>query len=122
VRKLIINGGRDNGRLNLDSALQPQHLELFLVHAVEMSRRTKHFEHEWRRLQQLFPYLKETWEKGQTLFQEALADVIDRPEEMEYLSIIDVVTVLPLPERHNFIPMTGCFKIGRSRGYMSAWQ
>src|SRR5260221_11657800 len=60
VRRLIINGGTDNGRLDLDSALQPQHLELFLARAVETSQRTKQFEHEWRRLQQLFPRLRDT--------------------------------------------------------------
>ena len=41
VRMQIINGRKDNGRLDLDSALQSQHLELFLACAVETSRRAK---------------------------------------------------------------------------------
>src|SRR5581483_7642326 len=61
VRRLISNGGKDNGYLDLDSALQPQHLELFLARAVVRSRKTKYFEGEWRRLQQFFPRLREAW-------------------------------------------------------------
>jgi hypothetical protein len=57
VRRLISNGGKDNGYLDLDSALQPQHLELFLARAVVTSRQTKYFEDEWRQLQRLFPHL-----------------------------------------------------------------
>ncbi len=89
VRRQIINGGKDNGRLDLDSALQSQHLVLFLAHAVETSQRTKYFEGDWRRLKRLFPSLRDAWEKGQALFQEDLAHVTGSREEMEYLSMID---------------------------------
>jgi hypothetical protein len=122
VRRLIIYGGSDNGRLDLDSTLQPQHLELFLARAVETSRRTKHFEHEWRRLQQLFPRLRNAWEKGQTLFQEDLAGAIDRPEEMEYVSTINVVDCSASAKATNLYPPDRTLQNWTINGYMLAWQ
>src|SRR6266567_7801736 len=89
IRRLIVNGGSEFGRLDLDTAFYPQDLERFLAHAVETAQKIKRFEHEWHRLQQAFAPMLPSWAKGQVLFQEALSRAADNQKDMEYLSQID---------------------------------
>ena len=68
VRVLIQHGGSDRRRPDDDSALQPHHLEVFLARAMETPWKDRRMAQEWRRLQLFLPRLKETWERGKTLF------------------------------------------------------
>src|SRR5450755_1492199 len=86
---LIINGGSECGRPEWDSAFLPDHLQTFLARAVKTAQKTGRFEREWHDLQRIFPRMREAWEKGQALFQEALARAETNQEDMEYLSQID---------------------------------
>src|SRR5712691_9402993 len=73
IRRLIVNGGSEFGRLDLDTAFYPQHLERFLAREVETAQRIELFEHEWRRLQHAFPPMLHSWAQMQVHFQEALS-------------------------------------------------
>jgi hypothetical protein len=44
---------------------------------------------EWRKVQQILPLVREAWEKGQSLFQEALEKAKSDQESLEYFSMID---------------------------------
>src|SRR5260370_20874875 len=68
VSSLISSGGGSIGRPYLESALQPQQLEVFLACAVETAQKTQCLEHEWRELQQTLSHIKRAWQKGQSLF------------------------------------------------------
>ncbi len=89
IRRLLANGGSVFARPDDESALHPQHLEPFLVRAVETAQETQRFEHEWRKLQRVMARIHLAWEKGQALFQKDLARATANQEEMEYLSMID---------------------------------
>jgi hypothetical protein len=89
IRGLINHGGSDMRRPDLESALYPEHLESFLARAVEITWKDARLTQEWRKLQQVLPLLREVWEKGQTLFQEALDRAKSDQEDNEYFSIID---------------------------------
>lgn len=58
IRRLIAAGGNYAGHPNEEEALSPQHVEAFLARAVEAAHKTRRFEQEWRRLQQLVPQLQ----------------------------------------------------------------
>ncbi len=123
IRRLIVNGGSEFGRLDLDAAFYPQDLERFLARAVETVQRIKRFEHEWRRLQQTFPPMKEAWEKGQVLFQEALSRATDNQEDMEYLSQIDfAVECYASVSAWNTYPHDLALQNWAINGYMLAWR
>ncbi len=83
---LINNGGGSRGRPYLESALQPEQLEVLLTRAVEMAKNTGRLEQEWQELQQAFPRMKYAWQKGQLLFQEDLAHTNGDAKEMNLLS------------------------------------
>jgi hypothetical protein len=89
IRRLLASGGSAFGRPDDDSALRPQHLTPLLTRSVELARKTRRFEHEWRRLQRVMPRIQLAWEEGQALFQQDLARARANQEEMEYLSMID---------------------------------
>ncbi len=92
VHKLLVHGGSPFRYPDLETALQPHHLEAFLARAVETAQKTKRFEHEWQRLQRFVPRLKIAWKKGQVLFQEDLIHARESDEAMDYLSQIDFAT------------------------------
>ena len=89
IRELINHGGSDMRRPDLESALPPEHLESFLARAVEIPWKDARLTQEWRKLQQVLPRVREAWEKGQSLFQEALERVKSDQKSMEYFSMID---------------------------------
>ena len=89
IRRLIYRGGSDMSRPDLESALHPEHLESFLARVVEIAWKDARLSQEWRHLQQALPQVREAWEKGQRLFQEALDQAKSDQESMEYLSMID---------------------------------
>ncbi len=86
VSNLINNGGGSRGRPYLESALQPEQLEILLTRAVEKVQKTGCLEKEWQELQQAFPRMKYAWQKGQLLFQEDLARANGDAKEMNILS------------------------------------
>ncbi len=73
IRELVHHGGSDMSRPDLESALHPEHLESFLARAVGIAWKDARIAQEWRKLQQILPLVREAWEKGQSLFQEALS-------------------------------------------------
>ena len=123
VSSLIDSGGGSIGRPYLESALRPQQLEVFLARAVETVQRIKRFGHEWRRLQQAFPRMKEAWEKGQVLFQETLSRAADNQEDMEYLPQIDfAVDCYASVSAWNTYPHDRALQKWAINGYMLAWR
>src|SRR5947209_6555585 len=89
IRGLIYHGGSDVSRPDLESALHPEHLESLLARAVEIVWKDARLSQEWRKLQQVLPRVREAWEKGQRLFQEALERAKSDQKSMEYFSMID---------------------------------
>jgi len=89
IRELISHGGSDMRRPDLESALHPEHLESFLARAVEITWKDARLTQEWHKLQQVLPWAREAWEKGQNLFREDLERAISDQENMEYFSMID---------------------------------
>jgi hypothetical protein len=89
VRELINSGESDMRCPALESALRPEYLESFLARAVEIPWKDARHAQEWRKLKQALPRVREAWEKGQRLFQEALEQAKSDPESLEYLSMID---------------------------------
>ena len=89
IRGLIYHGGSDVSRPDLESALHPEHLESFLAHTFEITWKDAYLAEEWRKLQQLLPRVREAWEKGQSLFQEALERANRDQKSIEYFSMID---------------------------------
>jgi hypothetical protein len=119
VRSLIANGGSRSGWPDLP----PHCLEAFLSRAVETAQKTKYFEREWRRLQRVFPHVKDAWEKGQTSFQKDLIRVADNPEEMEYLSLIDfAVDCYAYVSARNEYPANKALQAWAMNGYIRAWR
>jgi hypothetical protein len=89
IRGLIYHGGSDVSRPDLESALHPEHLESFLARAVEITWKDAYLVQEWRKLQQLLPQVREAWEKGQQLFQDALERTKGDQKSIQYFSMID---------------------------------
>jgi hypothetical protein len=89
IRALIQHGGSDMRRPDLESALHPEHLEFFLARAVEIPWKDARLAQEWRKLQQVLLRVREAWEKGQSLFQEALERAKRDQKSMDYFSMID---------------------------------
>jgi len=90
IRELINYGGSDTRRPDFESALHPEHLESFLTRAVSIMWKDARIAQEWLKLQQVLPLMREAWEKGQNLFQEALERAKSDQEAIEYLSMIDL--------------------------------
>ena len=89
IRGLINHGGSDMKHPDLESALHPEHLESFLARAVEIKWKDARLAQEWHKLQQVLPWAREAWEKGQNLFREDLERAKSDQENMEYFSMID---------------------------------
>jgi hypothetical protein len=119
IGSLIANGGGRSGWPDLP----PHCLEAFLSRAVETAQKTQYFEPEWRRLQRIFPRMKDAWEKGQMFFQKDLIRVADSPEEMEYLSLIDfAVDCYAYVSASNAYPANKALQAWAMNGYMLAWR
>ena len=77
------------GRPDLESVLPPGRLESFHARAVEIPWKDARLAQEWRKSQQVLTRVREAWEEGQRLFQEALERAKSDHESMEYFSMID---------------------------------
>jgi len=123
IHRLLVYGGSEFARPDDESALQPQHLEPFLMRAVEMAKATHRFEHEWCRLRRVMPRIQLAWEEGQMLFQQDLARATVNQEEMEYLSMIDfAVDCYAYVAARKSYPDDRALQNWGSNGYMLAWR
>ena len=123
IRELIHHGGSDMRRPDLESALRPEHLESFLARVVEITRKDARLAQEWRKLQQVLPRVRGAWEKGQSLFQEALEQAKSHPESLEYLSMIDfAVDGYANMSASRTYPDNPALQSWAVNGYMLAWR
>lgn len=123
IRRLIAAGGSEFGRPDDEDTLHLDHLEVFLARAVETAHKTGRLKQEWHRLQRLMPSLHVAWERGQTLFREALARATHDEEEMGYLSQIDfAVDCYAYISTHNAYPHDRVLQAWAINGYMRAWR
>jgi hypothetical protein len=123
VSNLIASGGGIFGRPDLESTLYPQQFEAFLARAIEATRKSRHFEREWQGLQRFLPHMKAAWEKGQALFQAALAHTIESDEEMDYLSQIDfALECYAYVSASRAYPDDPPLQAWAISGYMLAWR
>jgi len=123
IRRLIAAGGSEFGRPDDEETLHRDHLEVILARAVEIAHTTGRFEQEWRRLQRLMPSLQVAWERGQTLFREALARATRNEEDMGYLSQIDfAVDCYASLSARNAYPDDRVLQAWAINGYMRAWR
>jgi hypothetical protein len=123
IRGLISYGGSDMRRPDLESALHPEHLESFLAHAVAIGWKDARLAREWRKLQRVSPQVREAWEKGQRLFQEALERAKNDQNSMEYLSQIDFAAdSYAYIAALNTYPRDEALQNWVINGYMLAWR
>ena len=123
IRELINHGGSDMRCPDLESVLHPEHLESFLARAVEITWKDARLSQEWRKLQQVLPLVREAWEKGQSLFQEALERAKSDHESMEYFSIIDfAVDCYAEVAASRVYPDHPALRDWAINGYMLAWR
>lgn len=123
IRGLINHGGSDMRRPDLESVLHPEHLESFLARAVEIPWKDARLSQEWRKLQQVLPLVREAWEKGQSLFQEALERAKSDHESMEYFSMIDfAVDCYAEVAASRVYPDHPALRDWAINGYMLAWR
>jgi hypothetical protein len=123
IRELINHGGSDMRRPDLESALHLEHLESFLARAVEITWKDARLAREWHKLQQVLPRVREAWEKGQSLFQEALERAKSDRESMEYLSMIDfAVDCYAEVAASHVYPDHHALRNWAINGYMLAWR
>jgi hypothetical protein len=123
IHELINHGGSDMRRPDLESALPLEYLESFLGHAVEIPWKDARLAQEWRKLKQALPRVREAWEKGQWLFQEALEQAKSDPESLEYLSMIDfAVDGYANMSAFRAYPDNSMLQNWAINGYMLAWR
>jgi hypothetical protein len=125
VSTLLANGGSVLGRLNLDSALHPHHIEVFLARVVMTAQKNQRFEREWCKLQQMLPQVRTAWEKGQAIFQKDLTHAVvnENEEDMEYLSQIDFAAdCYAYASARKVYPHNTALEAWFINGYMVAWQ
>ena len=123
LRRLLASGGSEFGRPDDEDTLHPDHLEVFLARAVETAHKTGRFEQEWRRLQRLVPSMKIAWERGKTLFQEALTRATNNEEDLGYLGQIDfAVDCYACISARNTYPHDRALQAWAINGYMRAWR
>ena len=123
IRELINHGGSDTRRPDLESALYPEHLESFLAHTFEITWKDAYLAEEWRKLQQLLPRVREAWEKGQSLFQEALERANRDQKSIEYFSMIDfAVDCYAEVSASRAYPGNSALRDWAINGYMMAWR
>ena len=123
IRRLIKHGGSDMRRPDLESALQPEHLESLLTRAAEIPWKDARLAQEWSQLRRVLPQVKEAWEKGQRLFQEALERAKSDQESMGYLSQIDFAAdSYAYIAALNTYPRDEALQNWAINGYMLAWR
>ncbi len=123
IRGLIYHGGSGASRPELESALHPEHLESFLARAAKITWKNTYLSQEWRKLQQLLPRMREAWEKGQRLFQEATERANSNQESMEYFSMIDfAVDCYAEVAAFGAYPDCPALRDWAINGYMLAWR
>jgi hypothetical protein len=123
IRELIHSGGSDMRRPDLESALHPENLESFLARAVEITWKDARWAQEWRKLQQLLPWAREAWEKGQRLFQEDLERANSDQKSIEYFSMIDfAVDCYAEVAAFGAYPDHPALRDWAINGYMLAWR
>jgi hypothetical protein len=105
IRELINSGGSDRRRPELESALHPEHLESFLVRAVEIPWQDARLAQEWRKLQQVLPRAKSD------------------QENMEHFSMIDfAVDSYAEVAADRVYPDHPALRNWTINGYMAAWR
>lgn len=123
IHGLILHGGSDMRRPDLESALLPEYLASFLARAVGIKWKDARLAREWRKLQRVYPQVREAWEKGQRLFQEALERANSDQESMEYLSQIDFAAdSYAYVAAFNTYPRDEALQNWVINGYMLAWR
>ncbi len=123
IRELIHHGGSDMRRHDLESALHPDHLESFLARSVEITWKDARLAQGWHKSQQVLPLVREAWEKGQSLFQEALEQAKSDHESMEYFSMIDfAVDCYAEVAASRLYPDYPALRDWAINGYMLAWR
>ena len=123
IRWLIDYGGSDIGRPDDNLALIPHHLEAFINRAVEITWKNRYFAQEWHRMQQVLPQVKEAWERGQTLFQEAIDRAKSDQEDMKYFSMIDfAVDCYAYASASRVYPDNSALRDWAVNGYMLSWR
>ncbi len=123
ICELINYGGSEMGRPDLESVLHPELLESFLARAVVIPWKDARLAQEWRKLQQVLPRAREAWEKGQSLFQEALERAKGNQESMEYFSMIDfAVDCYAEVAASRVFPDQPALQNWAINGYMLAWR
>jgi hypothetical protein len=123
IRELINYGGSDMRRPDLESALHPEHLESFLTRAVQIMWKDARIAQEWLKLQQVILLMREAWEKGQSLFQEALERAKSDQESLEYFSMIDfAVDCYAEVAASRIYPDHLALRNWAINGYMLAWR
>jgi len=123
VHQLITFGGSEIRHPDLESALHPEHLESFLARAVGIAWNDVRIAQEWLVLQQVLPLAREAWEKGQSLFQEALEQAKSNQESLEYLSMIDfAVDGYANMSASRAYPDNPVLQNWAINGYMLAWR
>ena len=123
ICELINHGGSDMRRPDLASALHPENLEQFLARAIEITWKDAHLAQEWPELQLVLPRVREAWEKGQSLFQEALERAKSDQKSMEYFSMIDfAVDCYAEVSASRAYPGNSALRDWAINGYMMAWR
>lgn len=78
---------------------------------------------EWRKLQQVLPRVRETWKKGQSLFQEALTREKSDQKSMEYFLMIDfAIDCYAEVAASRIYPDHPALRDWAINGYMLAWR
>src|SRR5712691_4953589 len=122
IRELINHGGSDMRRTDLESALHPEHLELFLARDVEITWKDARLAREWRKLHQVLPQVREAWERGQSLFHKDLERAKSDQKSMEYFSMIDfAVDCYAEVAAFGVYPDHPALRDWAINGYMLAW-
>jgi len=123
IRELINHGGSHMRRPDLESALPLEHLESFIVRAVEIPWKDAQLAWEWRKLQQVLPRVREAWEKGLNLFQETLERAKSDQKSMQYFSMIDfAVDCYAEVAASRIYPDHPALRNWAINGYMLAWR
>jgi hypothetical protein len=92
---------------DFEPALYPEHVGSFLARAVEIAWKDACPTQEWHKLEQELPQVREAWEKGQRLFQEALVqEKSDQKSMGTSRGSIMLLTVMPKELPLASIPIT----------------
>lgn len=99
-----------------------KHFLSTITRAVERTWKNRRCAQEWRRVLQI-PHIKEAWESGQILFQDALDRAKSGHEDMEYFSMIEFATVCYADVFASRVyPGNTMLRNLAINGYMLAWR